>query len=217
MTPTGNRIEPESANFVACPFCTLQIRESETICPHCHQLLPAAAQKGEPGRPGVPGGRAARFRPAVDDLRARYGKWILAAVPVLAGIAVLFAVYRHWVGYDLRVADNPSLPLHVTAERRGDTLVLQGTVENRGEDVHELSLRSIGVVVETAYRDGRRTKKTVFPRSPYRGEGTLLHGEKGTFEIEIPGRDLKSVSFRSEIVDLGSGRNFVQPFQRRGR
>lgn len=207
MTDVKGRI-PGDAEYVVCPFCTMQIRADESVCPHCRQAVPRGP-RGQ-GAVSLPSGVEARW-PELRRFVSRYGKWIRAVTPAVVGLIALIVVYGRWVKIEIRVDPNPALPVRVSEERKGNVVVLRGTVENRGEDVHELSLKSIGIVVETAYRDGRRIKRTVFPRSPHRGEGTLLRGETGRFEIEVPRRDLKSVGFRSEIVDLGSGLRFVQP------
>ncbi|HWS16317.1 MAG TPA: hypothetical protein VN450_09035, partial [Candidatus Methylomirabilis sp.] len=94
-------------------------------------------------------------------------------------------------------------------ERRdGRIVLLKGGLTNRGEDIPDLSLRSIGVIAEFLYRDGKTENRRVFPKSPYRGEGSLLRGESGTFEIEVP-KGVKSVTLRGEIVNLGEDRAFV--------
>ncbi|MCL5966388.1 MAG: hypothetical protein M1550_04130 [Deltaproteobacteria bacterium] len=206
------RPAPGNGEYVACPYCTMQVRAAESVCPHCRQAILPKPREGPRSR--LPFGVGERW-PALPALWERYGKWVKAAAPAVVGLLILSIVYGQWVKCEIHVDPNPALPVRVSEERKGNAVVLRGTVENRGEDVHELSLRSIGVVVEIVYRDGRRVKKTVFPKVPHRGEGTLLHGESGTFEIEVPAKDLKAVSFRSEVVDLGSERRFVQPFQRR--
>jgi hypothetical protein len=130
---------------------------------------------------------------------------------VLAAVLLLFIVYGVWVGYKVRVVPNPALTMKVKHEKKGQTVLLQVFVTNEGEDVPDLSLKSIGVVTEFVYRDGRREKKTVFPKADFHGEGSLLHGETGSFEIEASARGLKEVVLRSEIVDLGAGRRLVPP------
>lgn len=155
--------------------------------------------------------------PPLGELWERYGRWIKALTPVVVGIAFLAAVYGRFVRHDLRVEPNPELPIRVEQKIRGEAVVLEGTVENRGEDVPDLSLRSVGVVVEGAYRDGRRTKTRIFPKAPHRGEGALLHGETGAFSVELPAKDLREVRLRSEVIDLGGERRFLLPFERRRR
>jgi hypothetical protein len=148
---------------------------------------------------------------SLPEIWARYGKWGKAAVPVVLGLIVLLVVYGTWVGYAVRVESDPSLPIQVKKDKRGEKVVLKVTVKNEGEDVPDLSLRSIAVAVDFLYRDGRREKKTAFPRSEHRGEGALLRGESGGFEIEAPAKGLREVVLRSEIIDLGMGRTLVPP------
>jgi len=133
------------------------------------------------------------------------------------GIAALWAAWGRWVRHEVRVVPNQELPVQVEEERRGEVLLLRGSVENRGDDVPELSLRSVGVVVEGVYRDGRRVRARAFPRAPYRAEGALLHGETGRFEMALPRRDLREVVVRSEVVDLGEAKRFVRPYEGRRR
>jgi hypothetical protein len=141
----------------------------------------------------------------------RHGKWVKVAGPVMGAALLLLLVYAAWVGYKVHIVPNPALPVKVQHDRNGQTVILKVFVTNEGEDVPDLSLKSIGVVTEFLYRDGRRERKTVFPKSEYRGEGALLHGETGSFEIAASAKNLKEVILRSKIVDLESGRQLVPP------
>jgi hypothetical protein len=152
--------------------------------------------------------------PAPAVLWERHGKWVKAAGPILLALVVLFLVYQRWIAYRVTVVENPSLPVQVEEERKGDVVILRGTVTNRGDDIPDLSLRSVGIIVEFAYRDGRMEQKTVFPKAEFRGEGALLRGETGTFEVEGVAKSLVKVVLRSEIVDLGMGRKLI-PSRRR--
>jgi hypothetical protein len=152
--------------------------------------------------------------PAPAVLWERYGKWIKAAGPILLALVVLFLVYQRWISYRVTVVENPLLPVQVEEEGRGDVVILRGTVTNRGDDIPDLSLRSVGIIAEFAYRDGRMEQKTVFPKAEFRGEGALLRGETGTFEVEGTAKNLGEVVLRSEIVDLGMGRKLI-PSRRR--
>jgi hypothetical protein len=96
------------------------------------------------------------------------------AGPILLAVIVLILVYQRGVVHRVKVMPNPSLPIRVEKEREGDAMVLRGTVTNQGDDIPDLSLRSVAVVVEFVYRNGRREKKTVFPKTEFRGEGALL-------------------------------------------
>lgn len=198
-------------DFTGCPYCTIQVPVDATVCPHCRKTLPAQAEGGRrAGRTILP----SIGRPA-SGVWERYGIWIKAAGPVLLAVVVLLMVYRSWTGFRITVVQNPDLPLQVEKERQGNTVVLRGTVTNRGVDVPDLSLRSIRVVVEFLYRDGRRDRKTAFPKTRFRGEGALLRGETGTFEVVAPSDRLDTISFRCEVVDLDLGKTLIPSRQRR--
>jgi hypothetical protein len=206
----------DNPQYTGCPYCTIQIPAEAKVCPHCQKVLSVPKERARP--PAFQKGsdfllRTLREEPRalLADQWARYGKWIKVAGPVLAAVLLLFIVYGVWVGYKVRVVPNPALTMKVKHEKKGQTVLLQVFVTNEGEDVPDLSLKSIGVVTEFVYRDGRREKKTVFPKADFHGEGSLLHGETGSFEIEASARGLKEVVLRSEIVDLGAGRRLVPP------
>jgi hypothetical protein len=206
----------DNPQYTGCPYCTIQIPAEAKVCPHCQKALSVPKERAR--SPAFQKGsdfllRTLREEPRalLADQWARYGKWIKVAGPVLAAVLLLFIVYGVWVGYKVRVVPNPALTMKVKHEKKGQTVLLQVFVTNEGEDVPDLSLKSIGVVTEFVYRDGRREKKTVFPKADFHGEGSLLHGETGSFEIEASARGLKEVVLRSEIVDLGAGRRLVPP------
>ncbi len=203
MAETPPRL-PEDEGYTGCPHCTIQIPVNLSVCPHCQQIV------SPPERPRRTGPRIAQA-PAPAALWERYGVWVKAAVPILLAVLVLLLVYQRWVGHRVSVARNPSLPIEVEEEKRGDVLVIRGTVTNRGDDIPDLSLRSIGVIAEFVYRDGSRERKTVFPKNEFRGEGALLKGEKGSFELRGPAKDIREIILRSEIVDLGMGQKLIPP------
>jgi hypothetical protein len=193
--------------YTACPSCTIQIPAHVPVCPHCQQIVFTEEHK-EPRRSVSAG---------VPDLAAlwdRHGKWVKLAGPALLAVLLLAFVYQRWIVNNVKVEPNPSLPIQVEKETKGDTIVLRGTVTNRGSDIPDLSLRSVAVIVEFVYRDGRRQKMTVFPKTEFRGKGALLRGETGRFEAEGPAENLREIVLRSEIVDLGMGRKLIRP---RGR
>jgi len=196
---------------VACPHCTIQVPADAPVCPHCRNPISAGSEEErgvrQPVLPsaGLPG----------SGFWERYGIWIKAAGPVLLALVVLLFVYRSWTGFRISIVPNADLPLQVDKERRGNTVVLRGTVTNRGVDVPDLSLRSIRVVVELLYRDGRRERKTAFPKTRFRGEGALLRGETGTFELVAPSDRLDAITFRCEVVDLDLGNRLIPSRRRR--
>ena len=203
--------EPEVPQYTSCPYCTMQVTVGDAACPHCRKpLTPPGAEAGK--APAV-ARRPARAvgRPRGSDFRDRYGKWIKAAVPIALALVVLAIIYQRWVGVRITVSPNPSLPVKASLEKKGNVVVVRGTVTNEGDDIPDLSMKSIGLMVEFAYRDGRRHRKRVFPKAEFRGEGALLRGETGSFEIEAPKDGLEEVLFRSEVVDLATGRDLVPP------
>ncbi|MGE5283783.1 MAG: hypothetical protein ACM3OG_02310 [Actinomycetota bacterium] len=153
----------------------------------------------------VPPKRFPRLREWCRD----HGRWVKVVAPSVLGALVLWLA----IGYLTRVrivipSDNAFL-IEAEREKTEDgRVLLTGRLVNRGEDVPDLSLRSIGVIAEFLYDDGRTERKRVFPKSPFRGEGALLRGESGAFEIEVP-KGVKSVTLRGEIVNLGEDRVFV--------
>jgi hypothetical protein len=215
MTEKTPRSQGES-QFISCPYCTIQIAADAAACPHCKQAL---APRGRPAnslarwKEGYFGKfLKTRKRPGfLTDLWARYGMWIKVAGPVLAAMFLLFLVFRMWVSHKVTILPNPELPIKVKQGKGNQTVLLTVMVTNLGEDVPDLSLKSIGVVVEIVYSEGRREKKTFFPKAEYHGEGSLLRGETGSFEFETRSKGLKEVILRSEIVDLGMGRTLIPP------
>lgn len=198
---------PESEGFIACPHCTIQIPENAPVCPHCQQTVRSAELPPPPI--SFPA-----WKPTSAATWSRYGKWIAVAVLIFLAFLALFLVYQRGGAYRVKVFSDPALPVRAELERIKDAVVLRGTVTNQGDDIPDLSLRSVGVIVEFAYRDGRREKKTVFPKAEFRGDGSLLRGETGTFEVEAPAEGLAQIMLRSEIVDLGARRRLIPP---RGR
>lgn len=213
---------PNEGHYIDCPYCTIQIPVDATVCPHCGKDQPPSRERARvPGAAGQRrsdrplGIRSAADLSALSDLWILHSRWIKAGATVLAAIVLLVLVYGAWVGYKVRVVPNPELPLSVERETKGQTVLLKVFVTNQGKDVPDLSLKSIGVVMEFIYRDGRRERKTVFPKAEFRGEGALLHGETGSIEVEAPTKELKEVVLRSEVVDLGTDRMLVPPGGRR--
>ena len=213
---------PSERQYTDCPYCTIQIPAEAEVCPHCRKFLSPSGKKASAPAPPEKreSGILERLRTmdggeALIDFWILHGKWIKAGGPVLAALLLLFLVYGVWVGYKVRIVPNAALPVKVEQEKKDQAVLLKVFVTNEGEDVPDLSLKSIGVVMEFVYRDGRRERKTVFPKTEYRGEGALLRGETGSIEVEAPTKELKEVVLRSEVVDLGTGRMLIPPGGRR--
>lgn len=198
---------PTDDEYSSCPHCTIQIPANASVCPHCQQeVLPSDRPRRQ--HP-IPAGR-----PDPASLWDQYGKWVKLGGPVLLAVLVLILVYQQGVVHRVKVIPNALLPIRVEKEREGDSMVLRGTVTNQGDDIPDLSLRSIAVIVEFVYRNGQREKKTVFPKTEFRGEGALLRGETGKFEVAGSAKELNEIVLRSHVVDLGMGRKLIRP---RGR
>ena len=203
-TPSPRSGEPR---LISCPFCTIRIPDDVSVCPFC--LRSVFRDKVQPPpqddrrRPVLSG----RF-PALDRCWEEYGKWLKIAAPVLAAVLVLWIAYGRWMSLKVEVSSDGRFAVEASREKRGRNILLKGKLTNLGEDVPDLSLQSIGVIAEFRYRDGKTDRRRFFPKSLYRGEGALMRGETGSFEIEVP-KGVAAVSLRGEIVDLGEDRTFI--------
>lgn len=200
-------LDPEARDDINCPHCTTRIPGDVSNCPHCFQPVTG----GTSGKPKdirellVPPERFSRLR----KYRREHGKWVMVVAPALLAVLVLWLAFGFLTRVRIVVPSDNTFLIEAGRERKdGGKVLLTGTLVNRGEDVPDLSLRSIGVIAEFLYGDGRTERKRVFPKSPFRGEGALFRGESGAFEIEVP-KGVKSVTLRGEIVNLGEDRVFV--------
>jgi hypothetical protein len=198
---------PERRNYICCPSCTIQIPADVPDCPHCRQPVPG----GPSGKPKdlrgllVPPERFPRLR----EYYREHGKWVKVIAPALLSLLVLWIALGFLTRVRIVVPSDNNFLIEAERERKDDgRVLLKGKLVNRGEDVPDLSLRSIGVIAEFLYGDGRTERRRVFPKSPFRGEGALFRGESGAFEVEVP-KGVKSVTLRGEIMNLGEDRVFV--------
>lgn len=195
-----------SGDDVQCPRCNIRIPAEATTCPFCRQPVEPPEDSGTKDIRKllvVP----ERF-PALKKLYREHGKWIKVALPVLAGVPLVWLLFGLATGLSVKIPTDPNFPMEVGLEKKGGrTVLLKGELTNLGENVPDLSLRSIGVTAAFQMGDGREERRRVFPKSPFRGEGALLHGESGTFEIEVP-KGARAVTLRAEIVHLGEGSPF---------
>lgn len=204
--------QPGETPPIPCPHCTIQIPADVSVCPYCLRSV-HRERRDRDRMENAPEGLRARLVPperfpALQSLWVEHGKWLKIAAPVLLAALTLWGAYAIWSGLKVKVAPDSSFLIEVEKQKGGSHVVLKGNLTNRGEDVPDLSLRSIGVIAELRYRDGRTERRRVFPKSPYRGEGALMRGETGSFEIEVS-REVSAVTLRGEIVDLGEDRRFI--------
>lgn len=200
-------LDPENRNYISCPHCTIQIPDDVSNCPNCYQsVVGGTAEKPKDLRGQlVP---PERF-PRLGKYYAEHGKWVKVVGPALLAVLLLWLALGFLTRVKIVVPPDNAFLIEAERERKdGGSVLLRGKLVNRGEDIPDLSLRSIGVIAEFLYGDGRTERKRVFPKNPFRGEGALFRGESGAFEIEVP-KGVKSVTLRGEIVNLGEDRVFV--------
>ncbi|HEY3490466.1 MAG TPA: hypothetical protein VGK27_10160 [Candidatus Deferrimicrobiaceae bacterium] len=195
--------ERQEPDYTTCPFCTMQMAPNLPVCPHCHSRNPAVREFRELLV------EPERF-PAVKAFFRR--NWQAVALGAAIALAFLVAaiVYYGWAGHRLVVVGNPSFHMKVDYKIEDGMLILDGTIRNLGEDVPDLSLKSIRVTATFELEGGRKRIESVFPRSRDRGEGSLLRGETGTFRFTVPEKEVEEATLSSEVIDLTCG----QPSQR---
>lgn len=189
--------------LVPCPSCTIQIPSGSETCPYCLRAVPRDPSRDFRRRLVPP----EQF-PALRRFWGEHGTWVKVAAPALAAALALWIAWGLWSGLRVKVPPDGAFLIEVEKKKTGPNVLLKGKLTNRGEDIPDLSLRSIGVIAEFRFRDGRTERRRFFPKSPYRGEGALLNGETGSFEIVVP-KEVAAVSLRGEIVDLGEDRKFI--------
>jgi hypothetical protein len=208
-TPASRPGEPP---HIRCPHCTIQIPADVSVCPYCLRSVFRERRERDRAESGPVEFRDClvppeRF-PELKRLWVEHGKWLKIAAPVLLAALALWGVYGFRSGLKVEVTPDGAFLIEARKQKDGPHFLLKGKLTNRGEDVPDLSLRSIGVIADLRYRDGRTERRRIFPKSPYRGEGALMRGETGSFEIQVP-KEVSAVTLRGEIVDLGEDRRFI--------
>jgi hypothetical protein len=200
-------LDPGSGKYINCPHCTIRIPEDVPECPYCRQPAPGGTygKRKDIRALLVPPERFPRLMKYYRD----HGKWVKVVGPALLAVLALWLALGFLTRVKITVPSDNAFLIEAERDRKdGERLFLKGMITNQGEDIPDLSLRSVGVIAEYLYADGRTERKRVFPKSPFRGEGALLRGESGAFEIEVP-KGVRSVTLRGEIVNLGEDRVFV--------
>ena len=199
---------------ITCPRCNIQVPTTSKVCPFCKKppTEPSEEQKAAPEikQHLVAQENFSAFR----ELYGEHGKWVKAAiVALLAGFAI-WGIFLLCTGLSVKIPNDPVFPIKADIEKDESGLVfIKGTITNMGEDVQSLSLRSIRVTAEFNVKNVKMQKKQVYPKSLFRGEGALLNGETGAFEIAVP-PEATVVILSAEVVDLGEDRRFHIPGQR---
>ncbi len=193
----------EIPDFSTCPFCTMQMPTDARTCPHCNSQNPVVRDFRELLASPKRYGRQRLF------LRRHWQLIVLGGAIVLAFL-VTATVYYGWVGHRVAIVPNPAFKVKVVQGVENGKVVLKGEIRNIGEDVPDLSLKSIRVTATFGLSGGGRRIESVFPRSAHRGEGSLLRAETGYFRIEIPEDKVEDATLSTEVVDLTCG----QPSQK---
>jgi hypothetical protein len=200
---------------VTCPRCNVRIPSEMPECPFCRKAVDPLPPEKEERRDIRDLLVPQESFPGLKSFYRRYGKWLKLSAPILIAVPTLWVIFLLLTGLSIDIPGDPVFPIEATAVKKGGRVILlKGTVTNLGEDVLDLSLRSIGVTAEFRWNDGKAERKRAFPKSDFRGEGALFRGESGAFEFDVPpGAD--AVILRAEIVNLGGDRPFRLPLQGR--
>ena len=198
-----------------CPRCDIRVPAEMSVCPFCKQpvvqLLDDGSEEG--GAPKFPVPRENLSE--IEKLYREHKTWLVIVLFVLIAGITCWVAYLKVTRLYIEIPEGSVFQIEAeTVQKGGRAVLLKGTITNNGEDVKDLSLRSIGVIAE--FRRGAVVVETkrVFPKSDFHGEGALFHGETGAFEFTVP-IEANVVTLWAEVVDLGEDRSFVLPWQGR--
>lgn len=189
------RREPD---YVTCPFCTMQMPASARVCPHCLMQNPVARDFRE--LLTVP----ERF-PRIKAVLRRYWRELALGAAIALAFLVTAVVYYGWVGHRITVVPNPAFKVTAKHHVENGKVVLEGTITNRGEDIPDLSLKSIRINATFGLKAGGKRIESMFPHSQHRGEGSLLNGETGVFRFEASEEQVEDATLETEVIDLTCG------------
>lgn len=188
----------EEPDFITCPFCTMQMPTEARNCPHCLSLNPTFRDFRE--MLVVP----ERFPRIKAFLRGYWQPLALGSVIALAFL-VTAVVYYGWLGHRVVVVPNPVFEVTASHFVENGKVVLEGSVTNKGEDIPDLSLKSIRMIATFGLKGGGTRVEYMFPRSQHRGEGALLNGETGIFRFEVAESQVEDATLAAEVIDLTCG------------
>ncbi len=176
----------------------MQMPTDARICPHCNSQNPTVRDFREMLA------QPERYPKLRLFIRVHWQYLALGGAIALAFL-VTVVVYYGWVGHRVAVVPNPAFKVKVVQGVEKGFVVLKGEIRNLGEDVPDLSLKSIRVTATFSLSGGGTRIESVFPRSAHRGEGSLLRGETGYFRIEIPEDQVEDAALATEVIDLTCG------------
>src|SRR5512134_1289297 len=133
---------------IRCPHCTIQIPADVSVCPYCLRSV-FREQRERDRLENVPADLRGRlvppeWFPALKHLWDQHGKWLKISAPVLLAALALWGVYGLWSGLKVKVTPDGAFLIEAQKQKGGPHVLLKGTLTNRGDDVPDLSLRSIG-------------------------------------------------------------------------
>lgn len=176
----------------------MQMPTDARNCPHCLSLNPTYRDFRE--MLVVP----ERFPRIKAFLRGYWQPLALGSVIAIAFLVTAVAYYG-WLGHRVVIVPNPAFEVTAKHFVENGKVVLEGKITNQGEDIPDLSLKSIRMIATFGLKSGGTRVEYMFPRSQHRGEGALLNGESGVFRFEIAEDRVEDATLAAEVIDLTCG------------